>query len=227
MNLPDIPEYVAGYFNFIIDFATNPKKSCEPYKATNSVNKSLLTYAAIGTVFTWLTLSLLKKIAESYNDKSSILQGADKVDPEKIPLIVLPCVIIISLLVHVTIKIIFLINRKEYGSLPRNSVNFKNTVNGALAFFSFAPFVLILSFLLTMLIFYNMPAADVKFVIAIGIMSPIIILGVSFIFWYFPVSLSAVQPEELSKGYLKAVYSVYGLVLVIFAIQDWIKDALK
>ena len=152
MNLPDIPEYVAGYFNFIIDFAVNPKKSCEPYKATNSVNKNLLTYAAIGTAFTWLTVSLLKKIAESYNDKSSILQGADKIDADRIPLIVLPCIIILSLLVHVTIKIIFLINRKEYRNLPRNSVNFKNTVNGALAFFSFAPFVLILFFLFKIIV---------------------------------------------------------------------------
>jgi len=58
-------------------------------------------------------------------------------------------------------------------------------------------------------------------------MSPVIILGVSFIFWYFPISLSAVQPAELSKGYLKAVYGVYGLIMVLAAIQDWVKDALK
>jgi cytochrome bd-type quinol oxidase subunit 2 len=227
MILPDITEYIAGYFNFIIDFAINPKKTCEPYKATNSVDKTLLTYAAIGTFFTWLIILLTKRIAEVYNDKSSILQGVDKIDADKIPLIMLPCIIIISLLVHVTIKVVFLLNKKEYSTLPRNAINFKNTVNGALAFFSFAPFVLMLSFLITMLFLYNINPAHLKFVIFIVIMLPVIFLATTFILWYFPISLSAVQPDELSKGYRKSVYTVYGFILFLFAIQDWIKDALK
>src|SRR3954471_731752 len=99
MNLPDIPEYVANYFNFIIDFAASPKKACSNYKATNSVNKDLLSFAAIGIVFTWLTLVLIKKIAESNNDKSSFLKLINNADADTITLITLPCIIILTLLV--------------------------------------------------------------------------------------------------------------------------------
>ncbi len=222
MNLPDIPEYVANYFDFIIDFGTNPKNACKKYKASNSINKDLLTFAAIGIVFTWLTISLLKRIAESNNDKSDILKIADKVDADTAALIVLPCIIIISLLVHLAVKLIFFLNRKIYKHKISNSINLKNTINGSLAFFSFAPFVLMLCFLFIMVTMYQFHGR-LNFTEFIFILSPSIILQLLFIIWYFPAGLSAMQQDELSSSYRKAIYSVYGLIFVLIAMQDWIK----
>jgi hypothetical protein len=223
MNLPDIPEYVANYFNFIIDFAASPKETCSRYKATNSVNKDLLAFAAIGTAFTWLTLVLLKKIAELNNDKSSFLRIVDYADADTITLITLPCIIILTLLVHLAVKIIFFFNKKIYKQKIKGTINFKNTVNGSLAFFSFAPFVFMLCFLFTMLGAYQIKDNS-SWPIFLLLLFPLVILEGFFIFWYLPASLSAVQPDELSSSYRKAIFSVYGLIIFLVAAQSWIKD---
>jgi hypothetical protein len=223
MTLPDIPEYVANYFNFITDFAADPKKACKEYKASNSINKNLLSFAAIGIVFTWLTISLLKRIAASNNDKSDILKIADKVDADTAALIILPCIIILSLLVHLAVKLIFFLNRKIYKQKTSASINIKNTINGCLAFFSFAPFVFMLCFLFIMLACYQFQSR-LNIVGFLFILSPIIILQLFFLFWYFPAGLSAMQPDETSGSYHKAIYSVYGLIFVLIAMQGWLND---
>jgi hypothetical protein len=166
---------------------------------------------------------LLKKIAESNNDKSSILKLIDNVDADNITLITLPCIIILTLLVHVAVKIIFFFNKKIYKQKIAGAINFKNTVNGSLAFFSFVPFVFALCFLLVMLTCYKLKA-HLSLTGFLILLSPLDVLGVLFILWYFPVSLSAVQSDELSSSYRKAVLSVYGLIMVLFAAQDWIRD---
>ncbi|HEY2726988.1 MAG TPA: hypothetical protein VGI61_07430, partial [Parafilimonas sp.] len=223
MNLPDIPEYVANYFNFITDFAADPKNACNEYRASNSINKNLLSFAAIGIVFTWITISLLKKIAESNNDKSDILKIADKVDADTAALIILPCIIIISLLVHLAVKLIFFLNMKIHKRKTAGAINLKNTINGSLAFFSFAPFVFMLCFLFIMLVCYKFQN-HLNLAGFLLILSPLIILQLFFAFWYFPASLSAMQPDELSGSYRKAIYSVYGLIFVLIAMQDWLYD---
>jgi hypothetical protein len=223
MTLPDIPEYVANYFNFITDFAADPKNACKEYKASNSINKNLLSFAAIGIVFTWLTISLLKKIAELNNDKSDILKIADKVDADTAALLILPCIIILSLLVHLAVKLIFFFNKKTYKTTNDRSINIKNTINGSLAFFSFAPFVFMLCFLFIMLVCYKLQN-HLNLAGFLFILSPLIVLQLFFLFWYFPSSLSAMQSDEISGSYRKAIYSVYGLIFVLIAMQDWIID---
>jgi hypothetical protein len=221
MNLPDIPEYAAGYFNFIIDFAASPKTACKPYKAKNKVNKDLLTYSIIGLFFTWLLFIVLQKIGTAFNDKSGILQLADNVEAETLPLIVLPCIILFSLLAHIAILLVLKVNKKKY---PDESVNFKNTVNGMLAFFSFAPFSITFAFLLTMLVAYNFTTPDINPLQLILLVLPAVSLMISFLIYYFPQSLASVQPDLLQKDYGKAIISVYVFIVTTIGLIGWTHD---
>ncbi len=220
----DIPEFVAGYFNFIIDYAAKPGETCSKYKSLNKVDKDLLTYAAIGSAFTWLIFRLISKLGEVYNDKSDILDLADKIEIDKLPLIILPSIVLLSLFVHVAVRLTLIISR-QHKNLEPNTVNFKNTVNGALAFFSFAPFAYMLINLLTLLLTYNfVNLQDPNYFIVILLLLPTILLFLSFVIWYFPVSVSSVQPEDLRKIFMRAIYIVYAFFFVLFFAVGQIRE---
>lgn len=227
MNLPDVPDYVAGYFDFIIDFSTQPVKACEPYKGLNKVDKNLLSYAAIGIAFTWLTILITRKLASSNNDQSGIFKYVEAINIETIPLVVIPAILLLSVLIHSMVKLVFILNRKEYHSIVKGNINFKNTFNGTLAFFAFAPFAFVVVFLGCLFILYQFDQKNLHWAVLFLVLLPLIALEIAFLFWYLPVSISAVQPESISKNVKRAILNIYYLVMVMVAISFMIRDFIK
>jgi hypothetical protein len=222
MNLPDIPEYVAGYFNFIVDFAINPTNACAPYKASNKINKDLLTFAAIGATLTWLTIILIKKMGDYYHDKSHIFDFTDKLEVDIIPFVALPFIILLSLFVHLLVRLIFRFNKEDKGISP-TQIDCKNTINGALAYFAFAPFLIMLSFFITMAIIFNIPKGLSGWQILLLVL-PNSIFTLWVVLWCFPLSITAMQPDELRKSYKNAILTCFGLFFVIIVVLEWLKD---
>jgi hypothetical protein len=221
MNLPDIPEYVAGYFNFIVDFTINPTNACAPYKASNKINKDLLTFAAIGITLTWLTIILIKKMGDHYHDNSHIFDFTENLEVDIIPFAVLPFIILLSLCVHLLVRLIFRFDNEVKTTSPIQ-IDFKNTINGALAYFAFAPFLVMLSFFITMATIFNVPKLSGWKILLVILPNSIFTLWV--VLWYFPLSITAMQPDNLRKSYKKAILTCFGFFFVIFALIDWLKD---
>lgn len=224
MDLPDIPEYVASYFDFVIDFALNPAKACEPYRGSGKVNKTLVSFAVLGTVFAWLCIAAIKKLATNNNDNEGILKYANKIDTETLPLIILPSILLLSIIFHLAVKIVFLLNRREYNTIIKSDINFKNTFNGLLAFFSFAPFSLMVLLLITVYFMYRFHASTIHPGILFLIILPYVLLQLSFLIWYLPVSVGSMQPERISKSYKKAFFSIYAFIMVIVAAVSLLAD---
>ena len=227
MDFPDIPDYVAGYFDFIIDFATKPAKACEPYKGLNKVDKTLLSFAAIGIAFTWLTILITKKLAASNNDQSGIFKYVENINIETIPLVVIPSILLLSLFIHAMVKLVFILHRKEYHSIVKGNINFKNTFNGTLGFFAFAPFAFVVVFLGCLIILYQFDQKHLHWAVLLIVLLPLIFLEIAFLFWYLPISISAVQPENISKNFKRAILSIYYLVMVVLAITLMLRDFLN
>ena len=227
MNLPDIPDYVAGYFNFIIDFAINPAKACEPYRGLNKVDKNLLSFAAIGIAFTWLTILLTKKLAASNSDPTGLFKYVENVDIETLPLAMLPAILLVSLIIHAMVKLVFLFHRKQYQNTVKENINFKNTFNGTLAFFSFAPFAFVVLFLVSLSILYQFDRKQLHWAVLLLVLLPLIALEIAFLFWYLPVSISAVQPGSISKNFKRALLSIYYVVMVMVALMLMARDYLN
>jgi hypothetical protein len=220
MNLPDIPKYIADYFNFVIDFTASPRKALEPYKAKDSIHETLISFAAIGIFFSWLNGMLLQKLGESNHDKSGILKFIARLDMELLPLISLVAVVFCSIIFHFFLKFVLMFELKEFKTGKKeykasSLLNLKNTINGALAFFSVIPVILTLCFLLTMLGVYNLNHERINIVVILLIDLPLIFIGVASLLWYFPQSLSQVQPMGLTRVVNRSIYSLYGFCMVI------------
>jgi hypothetical protein len=221
MNLPDIPKYVADYFNFVIDFTASPKKALEPYKAKGSIHETLISFAAIGVFFTWLNGMLLQKLGELNHDNSDILRFIPKLDIELLPLVSLMTVVFCSIIFHFVLKFVLMFELKEFKTSKAEHkatslLNLKNTINGALAFFSIIPVILTLCFLLTMLGAYNLNHQKMNMVLILLIQLPLIFIGVASVLWYFPQSLSQVQPTGLIRIVNRSIYSLYGFCMIVF-----------
>jgi len=215
MNLPDIPEYIANYFNFIIDFVVNPKKACEKYKGMNKVDKDLLTFAAVGIALTWITISVTKKISDYYGDNSQILTLPEKIDMETLTLISIPTLLFVALLIHLMVKLILYIGKENF-----TGVDIKNTINGILAFFSFAPFLLFFLFLIIMIVIYNLVDKEINPYWLLTFVSPLTILSLSYVFWYFPAALRFMQPNDLRKPFRKAITNIYVIIMLLYMLVN-------
>jgi hypothetical protein len=221
MNLPDIPKYVADYFNFVIDFVISPKKALEFYKAKDSIHETLISFTAIGIFFTWINGTLLQKLGEINHDKSDILKFIPKIDIDMLPLVALLTVTFAAVIFHLILKLVLMFELNEFkkpeGRTRATSLlNLKNTINGALAFFSVIPFLLTLCFLLTMLGAYNLILDKPSPVTIILLELPLIAAGFAAMIWYFPQSLSQVQPAGLTKTVNASIYSVFGVLILFF-----------
>jgi hypothetical protein len=224
MNLPDIPEYVADYFNFLIDFSISPQKALDPFKRVNEIDKKLITFAALGTGFTWLNLILLQKLARANNDKSDIFRNIDKVDIETLPFMILLGVILFSIIVHVGVKLMMFISarieKKKLLKEELNLISLKKTINGALGFFSFAPLVYILLFEFTMIVVYALNPRNINIFLWLILIAPAALFGMVCILYYLPKALSCIHPIGLSKKVYSLILTLYGLIMFLIAITS-------
>ena len=99
------------------------------------------------------------------------------------------------------------------------SINLKDTINGTLAFFSFAPVVISLTFLFGMIFLFTIrppqPALNVVIALMISV-GPTVVLLLALIFFYFPTALSGVQSTMDSKDARNIFYTVVGIVVAVF-----------
>jgi len=224
MTLPDIPKATADYINFIIDFGSSPSKAVSAYKGTGSVNPDLVTFSALGAGLTWLILLVLKHIADAHNDKSDIIALIGKGDIETIPLFALDTIILLSIIFHLAMRLVLKFQKRTKGKINTKkgahiSINLKDTINGALAFFSFAPVVISLTFLFGMIFLFTIRPPQPKLNVAIALMisvGPTVVLLLALIFFYFPTALSGVQSTMDAKEARNIFYTIVGIVFVVF-----------
>jgi hypothetical protein len=222
MNLPDIPKYVADYFNFAIDFIQHPGKALKEYKANNRIHETLITYTAIGIFFSWLTGILLQKLAAVNNDKSEVVKVFGKADIDILPFIGLFGIILFAVILHFGIKLVLLFKPKATRPKAEDiraegSINIKNSINGALAYFSVIPFLLMFLFLVLMLVVYPLKT-KISLVLLIVLELPIIITAFISFIWHFPKAMSTVHPDYLGPTVRNSIYTLFGIIMVFIAI---------
>jgi hypothetical protein len=186
----------------------------KPFKQSNKVHETLITYAGIGSFFSWLTAILLKRLGEINNDRSEFLKKIPNTDIDFLPFATLFFIIFFTIVLHFAIKLAIILGNRNGKSAPRSEAfTIKNTINGGLAFFSVYPFLNLFVFLLIMLLAYNINPKAISLWIVLVILSPLVIIAL-FSIWRFPKSIIAVHPQALEKIIGGAFYTL--LVLISF-----------
>jgi len=230
MPLPDLPQATADYINFIIDFASSPSKAVSAYKGKGSVNANLVTFSALGAGLTWLVLLVLKHIADAHNDKSDIIALIGKGDVETIPVLALLIIILLSIIFHLAMKLVLKFQKGTNGkgdtkTHKKISINLKENINSALAFFSFAPIMFSLTFLFGMIFLFRYLPSQIQptqsviipLIISVG---PNVLLLLALVFIYFPSALSGVQSTMDVKAARKVFSTVVGIIFAAMMISS-------
>jgi hypothetical protein len=229
MNLPDIPKYVADYFNFFIDFGSSPKKALSPYKAKGRIDETLVVFAALGVVFCWLLLLLCQKLARAHGDKGSVLEWMDRVDVDTLPFAALVVSILFAFLTHVTIRVVnypseYMGRRRqnavdvtgETSSLP--AINLKDTINGILAFFSFAPVIIAAGLLISLCILFASGPHIGRSYLLFSIL-PCAGISTVALLHFLPTALISVHPNSCRK---KIDTAFYIMLLLVGLLTYWL-----
>lgn len=233
MSFDDLPiplEKFVEYLNFLIDFATNPVKTLQPYEGLGEIDLQLVIFVVIGTMVA-VVITYTARKSNVMPDKDDVKELFGPIgsrlffcnlDFKYIPFVSLLLIFVVSVILHGAAKIgmafwqIFL--HTQHGYLGGSIYDSINALFAFAAFF--IPLYVTIIWISGMLLKqYRKFALDISLVFSILIF---VILNA-----YFLSALSATHPNTSFWQALNAVYSpiIPGLLLIylLYLVYDRLK----
>lgn len=189
--MPSLPDFIAKYVNFIIDFLYDTTKCCETYRDSKYVDKDLLTFAFLSSLIAFGQLILIKNIAIYFEDTDSILNKLDFNMIEFVGFYALAFLLVHSVVLHHFVT--------KFRSL-KGEINVKNTVNAVLAFYTCAIIIFLFLFTICLTICLQIKQFGILYMSLIFILVLFIIL---FSYKKYKYSLKAMHPLDINTKYLE------------------------
>ena len=105
--LKAVPELVVEYFNFLIRFASGPRKAMDPYLPSpdepNAISEKLAVFAAFAVGLSYVISTIGHAIGMA-PDSSKFLEVLGRVDQNVLPFALLVTVILVSIVAHIVLR---------------------------------------------------------------------------------------------------------------------------
>lgn len=204
------PEVIAGFFNFLINFATKPRATLQPYQGRGKIDPKLISYVSLSVGLSFVVALIASAIGVA-EDPSQTLTFIRSFEPELLPIVVIVLILGITILLHVAARVYISLMRITPGALDAHlGGSIQDSINASFGFSAF--FVPLTTLLFSALLVAANQNPDSVSPIVPGIVG----LGLAVVLLiYYPAALSATHPNtSYLQGAIALAASVTGIYLL-------------
>lgn len=97
------PELLAGFFDFLINFARKPIATLEPYQGKGKIDSKLISYVSLSAGLS-IVIALIARAVGVAEDPSQTLAFIRSFEPEVLPIVVIVLILGITILFHIAAR---------------------------------------------------------------------------------------------------------------------------